>query len=174
MLEKVIFPINTPVELALRFDTGKPVTSKFDGDQMLYTVIEGGSEKVAYLPLTVAARFAELGIKADEGIAVTKGVRAQGSQRVQFWTVTRIAPPPTPKQTPPPLPPATQELARVGQPVTVTPDTQAAYAVRTAIKAIMDGEAYAKEIGYDCRFTAEQVKSYAITILIGMQQGGGR
>lgn len=50
------------------------------------------------------------------------------------------------------------------------PDTQLAHALKTAIAAAVDAEAYAKALDYNIRFTTEDVRSMGITILIGMQQ----
>ncbi len=50
------------------------------------------------------------------------------------------------------------------------PDTQLAHALKTAIAAAADAEKFAKTLDYNIRFTAEDVRSMGITVLIGMQQ----
>jgi hypothetical protein len=50
------------------------------------------------------------------------------------------------------------------------PDTQLAYALKTAIAAAADAEKFAKTLDYTIRFSTEDVRSMGITVLIGMQQ----
>jgi hypothetical protein len=50
------------------------------------------------------------------------------------------------------------------------PDTQLAFALKTAIAAAADAEKFAKTLDYNIRFTTEDVRSMGITVLIGMQQ----
>ena len=50
------------------------------------------------------------------------------------------------------------------------PDTQLARALKTAIAAAADAEAFAKNLNYNVRFTTEDIRSMGITVLIGMQQ----
>jgi hypothetical protein len=50
------------------------------------------------------------------------------------------------------------------------PDTQLAHALKTAIAAAADAEAFAKTLDYSVRFTTDDIRSMGITILIGMQQ----
>jgi len=50
------------------------------------------------------------------------------------------------------------------------PETQLAYALKTAIAAAADAEQFAKTLDYSIRFTTEDVRSMGITVLIGMQQ----
>ena len=54
------------------------------------------------------------------------------------------------------------------------PDTQLAHALKTAIRAAVDAEQFAKELDFNIRFTTEDVRSMGITILIGMQQRAPR
>ena len=50
------------------------------------------------------------------------------------------------------------------------PDTQLTHALKTAISAAVEAERFAKTLDYNIRFTTDDVRSMAITILIGMQQ----
>ena len=55
------------------------------------------------------------------------------------------------------------------------PDTQLAHALKTAIRAAVDAEQFAKELDFNISFpTTEDVRSMGITILIGMQQRAPR
>jgi hypothetical protein len=50
------------------------------------------------------------------------------------------------------------------------PSTQLAHALKTAISAAADAETFAKTLDYNIRFTADDIRSMGITVLIGMQQ----
>jgi hypothetical protein len=44
-------------------------------------------------------------------------------------------------------------------------------ALKTAVRAAAEAERYAESISYACRFLSADVKSMAISVLIGMQSG---
>ncbi len=69
--------------------------------------------------------------------------------------------------------PATPSQSGTGASVR-QPDTQLAHALKTAIAAAAEAEAFAKTLNYNVRFTTEDVRSMGITVLIGMQQRAPR
>ena len=62
MNEVVKFPIDTPVEVTLRFEAGKHVEGRY-GDQVMYSLSD---DRVMYVPPYVEQRFQELAIGAGE------------------------------------------------------------------------------------------------------------
>jgi hypothetical protein len=60
-MEKVQFQTNVPVEIALKFESGKDVTGQY-GDQVLYTLTDG---RVIYVPPIVRKQIAS--VKAGPG-----------------------------------------------------------------------------------------------------------
>jgi hypothetical protein len=79
------FDANVPVEVALKFDGGKEVTSRIPDapNQMMYSLC---GDDTIYLPLSVAAQISQLGIKKLELISICK--RQQGG--VTRWEVKRV------------------------------------------------------------------------------------
>ena len=70
-----------------------------------------------------------------------------------------------------------QQTAANSQPESTSaaqPVTKLEQALKTAILASANAERYGAEIGYTVRFTPEAIKCMAISVLIGMEQGGRR
>ena len=66
--------------------------------------------------------------------------------------------------------PPTPSRPSVSEETVQPPDTQLAHALKTAIAAAVDAERFAKTLDYSVRFTADDIRSMGITVLIGMQQ----
>lgn len=79
------FDANVPVELALKFDTGKQVQSRIPDapDQMMFTVC---GDDTIYVPLHVAEQIKTLGIRKMELISICKRVQ----NNVTKWEVKRV------------------------------------------------------------------------------------
>jgi len=79
------FDPNTPVEIALKYDAGRQVKSRIENapDQMMYTIC---GDDTIYVPLLVAEKITQLGIKKLELISICK--RQQGT--MVKWEVKRI------------------------------------------------------------------------------------
>jgi hypothetical protein len=79
------FNPNEPLEVALKFDGGKRVTSRIPDapDQMMYSLC---GDDTIYVPLIVAEQIDKLGIKKMELISICKTVRSN----VTRWEVARM------------------------------------------------------------------------------------
>jgi hypothetical protein len=94
MKEIVKFPINTPVEVALRFELGRRVEGRF-GDQIMYSLIDN---RVMYVPPFVEQRIRELAISAGEPLLLCKTELKDGNRKWVEWSVKRA--PQQPLQSP--------------------------------------------------------------------------
>jgi len=85
MKEVVKFSINAPVEVALRFETGKHVDGRY-GDQVMYSLVDN---RVMYVPPYVEQRIRELAIGAGEPLQLCKEEKADGNKKWIEWSVKR-------------------------------------------------------------------------------------
>src|SRR5690348_1469558 len=83
------FNVNTPVEVALRFDDGRSVEGRY-GEQIMYKLDD---DRVMYVPPLVANRIRELGIRAREPFEICKAELQEDSKRWIEWRVKRIEKP---------------------------------------------------------------------------------
>ena len=90
MKEVVKFPINTPVEVTLQFQTGKPVESRYGG-QVMYSLLDN---RVMYVPPYVEQRFQDLAIGAGEPLLLCKREVTEGNRTRIEWSVRRAPQPP--------------------------------------------------------------------------------
>jgi len=94
MKEVVKFPINTPVEVTLQYQTGKPVEGRYGG-QVMYSLLDN---RVMYVPPYVEQRFQELAIGAGEPLVLCRRETTVGDRHRIEWSVRRA-----PQQAQPPL-----------------------------------------------------------------------
>ena len=85
MKEVVKFPINTPVQVALQFESGKHVEGRY-GDQVMYSLLDN---KVMYVPPYVEQRIQELAIAAGEPLQLCKRAVKGGNRKWVEWSVKR-------------------------------------------------------------------------------------
>jgi hypothetical protein len=85
MKEVVRFAIDIPVEVALRFETGKHVEGRF-GDQVMYSLLDN---RVMYVPPYVEQRIKELAVAAGEPLQLCKQARTDGNRKWVEWSVRR-------------------------------------------------------------------------------------
>jgi hypothetical protein len=85
MNEVVKFPINTPVEVTLQFESGKPVEGRYGG-QVMYSLLD---DRVMYVPPYVEQRFQELAIGAGELLLLCKQSVKDGDRNRTEWSVKR-------------------------------------------------------------------------------------
>jgi hypothetical protein len=162
--DKLTLTQGVPVTIALQYSTGKRMQSRIPGapEEMLYTLTDG---RVLYLPLDVGKDIEGLRLNAREPFTVCKyGPRD--------WEVTRAAA----SAAAPLAQPAAVDRAqasRKGSAVGTTegPDATLERALKTAILAASNAEAYAQSIGYPVRFDAEAIRSMAMTVLVAMDGG---
>lgn len=194
--EKLILQIGKPVTIALEYSTGKLVASRIEGapDQMYYTLTDGRSW---YADLAAAELIENLDLISREPFTVCKlgpgryEVQREGhfptepiTTRPQERTAARIGGgraaveidrTPLIQQTADNSHPEHSATASAQPPTTQpAPATKLEHALKTAILASANAEKYGAEIGYTVRFTPEAIKCMAISVLIGMEQGGRR
>ena len=200
MKEVVKFAIDTPVEVALRFETGKPVEGRY-GDQVMYSLLDN---RVMYVPPYVDQRIRELAIAAGEPLQLCKQAKTDGNRKWIEWSVRRA-----PQQ---PLPSGNETAAAESEPseaqnhgngstngkttakstgtrtdrprklVAVMP-SQVTGAGITAMELALNGaaeiahrvEGRAAANSYSLRFSNEDIRAIALTIFIQtMREGGAR
>ena len=196
MKEVVKFAIDTPVEVSLRFETGKHVEGRY-GDQVMYSLLDN---RVMYVPPYVEQRIRELAITAGEPLQLCKQAKTDGNRKWVEWSVRRA-----PQQ---PLPSANETAAADQAPsiaqdqrngntngkvnghangsgekaVTMMPKTIAGAGI-TAMELALNGaaeiaqrvEGRAAANSYSLRFSNEDIRAIALTIFIqAMREGGVR
>jgi hypothetical protein len=174
MADILRFTPEVPVEVALKYPTGKPVQGH-DGTDMMFTLVDG---RLMFLAPPIAAQIDAMQIRAGEPFWITRNAGKSGVKGSVSWDIRR------PNAGSPVIqaPPARPEVPTNGNPHPVTSGngfnsdvrTQAESAVMTAIEACWKGEKYAASIGFACHFEHEDVRALANTILIGAQQNGGK
>lgn len=158
------FQENTPIELALRFGTGKHVKGQF-GEQVMYSLKSG---EVMYVPLIVEKKLQELNAKPGETLQITK---AKTNGKVE-WQVSRIAP--RKPQAAAQLLNGAPSLDEVPEAAETTvrrqtetiPPLQLEHALKTALHAAKAAEQYSHEIGHPIQFDKDDVRLMAQTLVI--------
>lgn len=84
MTDKVQFQTNIPVEIALKYESGKDVCGQY-GDQVLYTLTDG---RVMYVPPIVRKQIEDLGVARGEVFTITKAEKKTSTRRTIEWQVT--------------------------------------------------------------------------------------
>jgi hypothetical protein len=194
MKEVVRFAIDTPVEVALRFETGKHVEGRY-GDQVMYSLLDN---RVMYVPQYVEQRIRELAVAAGEPLQLCKQAKTDGNRKWVEWSVRRV-----PQQ---PLP-SGNETAAAGEVPTeaqnhrngntkakvngrangavqtalVPMPDQVSGAGITAMELALNGaaeiarrvEGRAAANSYSLRFSNEDIRAIALTIFIQTMREGG-
>jgi Fe2+ transport system protein FeoA len=195
-MEKITFAPGAPVEVALKFPTGKNVPGKF-GEQVLFTAT---NDTVFYLDPEPASdverRISELGIRTGEPFRLTKIKHPRGggcsfhvdrlsNESDLERTLTRSienrsrqeAPQPSKEKTPPtstttaPIEPPT---GRVSAQQEIQPErnhnapmaAKLMAAFAAAIEALAEAQAYATRRGLGITFSSEDVRCVAISAFI--------
>lgn len=150
--------IDQPVEVSLKNLNGRH-TKGFQGPEVGYALTDG---RLFYVPVQTAERIAQLQIQPGEKFTV---VKLRKGREVE-WIVSRSEGSPAAtllnraEALDSPLPP--EPIRR--------PSTALEEALKTAISAACAAEKHAEQLKYSCRFTSADIKSMAISVLIGMQQ----
>ena len=192
MKEVVKFVVDTPVEVALRFETGKHVEGRY-GDQVMYSLLDN---RVMYVPPYVEQRIRELAIAAGEPLQLCKQAKTDGNRKWIEWSVRR--PPQQPRTSP-------NETAAAGsaqskaqnhangstngkangsseKALAVMP-SQVTGAGITAMELALNGaaeiahrvEGRAASKNYSLRFSNEDIRAIGLTLFIqAMRDGGAR
>lgn len=187
--EKLVLQVGRPVTIALEFSTGKLVPSQYNGgaDQMYYTLTDG---RAWYADLAAAELIDKLDLVSREPFTVCKlgagryEVQRDGQFPAAPISNTRMDPERTATRIGGERAAAEVSDRPVGgqqaaanshnESTNAQPVTKLEQALKTAILASANAEKYGAEIGYTVRFTPEAIKCMAISVLIGMEQGGRR
>jgi hypothetical protein len=108
---------NVPVEIALRFPTGKMVTSQMTGNQQVMFSLAG--DKVIYLDLGPAQQINDLGVKPGETFHLVKRWTGKKTDRPEFDCWLSIA---------------TEKARAVREAVTATPESQIEAQLQASLK----------------------------------------
>ena len=196
-MKKVVkFAIDTPVEVALRFETGKHVEGRY-GDQVMYSLLDN---RVMYVPPHVEERIRELALAAGEPLQLCKQGKTDGNRKWVEWSVKRA--PQQPRASANGTAAADQVLSEpqnhrngstngktnekangaVQKAVTVMPPEITGAGI-TAMELALNGaaeiaqrvEGRAAARSYSLRFSNEDIRAIAVTIFIqAMREAGVR
>jgi len=171
---------NEPVQVQLKFPSGKHVEGKF-GEQAMFSLLDG---RVMYVPLIVEKQIQELGIKRGQPVEICK---QQENGKTQ-WKVRRVQEKPV-EEKPQPKPaaraasnapdsnrkpqPAAELLDGAvsldGPDVDVSPDaaqSQLEHALKIALQAAKRAERFSQEIGHPVQFDTSDIRLMAQTLVI--------
>ena len=192
-LDTVKFQTNIPEVVSLAFAKGKPVSSQFGGDQVMYSLEDG---RRMYLPPFVAEKIEAAGISARMPFAICKREVTHGNRRsVEYQiethndadelaagTGSKTVPTstaavkatmsrPQDNSTPPtpPIAPRATAAAAGGDDIDLA---AMIYAHIRAIDVAAAAESYAAERGLAIRYTSEDVRAIAATLFIQASKGG--
>jgi hypothetical protein len=171
---------NRPEVIALRFQTGKPVTG-YGGEQFMYSLTDG---RALFVDPPIAAQIDGLSLGKGEPFEITKYVRAEGRQKLTTYEVKYLQPteaPATPQastrqagQSQPSATPTAQEVTHLPQATAAAAiaPTRIMSALCAAIDAVVEAQAYATRKGLHIAFTSEDVRAIANTLHIDASKGG--
>lgn len=193
-MEVVRFAPNTPVEVALRFETGKHVEGRY-GDQVMYSLLDN---RVMYVPPYVEQRIRELAIAVGEPLHLCKQEKTDGNQKWIEWSVKRA--PQQPRSSGNGTAATGQVLSEpqnhangstngkangkatgaVEKAATVIPNQITGSGI-TAMELALNGaaeiaqrvEGRAAARSYSLRFSNEDIRAMAVTIFIQAMRDGG-
>ncbi len=183
--EKVEFPTNVAVPVALAYTTGKDVEGRF-GDQVFYTLAD---DRVMYVPPIVRKQIEDLGIQRGQEFTITKCERKNGTRRSIEWIVdgsNDAAEPP--EQPAAPVNRTNGASYRNGngqrngggsQPVDARGYLASGsgkcltQALIGAVDIAIATERYAAEAGWSLRFSSEDVRVIGLSIFIQHARDGG-
>jgi hypothetical protein len=182
--EKVEFPTNVAVPVALAYATGKDVEGRF-GDQVFYTLVD---DRVMYVPPIVRKQIEELGIQKGQEFTITKCERKNGTRRSIEWTVdasSDAAEPPEEPVVPISRANGGSNGAAHRNGGTSPPATEARgylasgsgqclkEALIGAVDIAIATERYAADAGWSLRFSSEDVRAIGLSVFIQHARNGG-
>src|SRR4051812_17261877 len=179
--EIIKFQPNIPVRLTLKYGDTKPCKSRFSAeDQYMLSATDG---RIAFLTPYANARLQAAGVQRGDEITIEQVVVNRGQRKTIDWRIEKVteqpaargaATGPTVAASDMPAKPYQVEQQIGSSSVSSRPATQLEDALRTAMAAAKAAEQYGREIGYLMKFDKDDVRSMAITLLIGKQRGGDR
>ena len=81
--EVVDFALNVPVTVALKYNQGKTVSSKY-GERVMFSLVDG---RVMFLDFEAAGQIASLGVNVRESFTITR--KPNGSDNSPTWEIAR-------------------------------------------------------------------------------------
>jgi len=191
VMEKLTLTPNKPAVIALAFTEGKPVSSNFGGDQIMYTLMDG---RRFYADMEAAEKIDALSLGKGEPFEFTMCVDRTKKKSYEARYLENDAPPV-------PLaaalaPPVVVPQAAAPRRVASTPqsDNRAAQVVSqpaqqntapsanspggmlmgcfmSAVDAVIESAAYAQRRGFAFAPTADNITSAALTLYINQTKG---
>ena len=181
-MNKVTFTPGLPEVLALKWTKGKEQLSQYHNEtEYFYSLTDG---RCMYLPAEAAAQLDDLGPAKDEPIEVTKFKSPHGGYR---WRVARVGEVAAANTKPvagraeggaPSAQPARRVLpnASAAAEVSTAPKLSGSpmmTALKLAIDAAYEAEAYAQRLGMGLSFSTEDVRAMGISLFIEATKYGG-
>jgi hypothetical protein len=166
--------LGKPYVIALKYPTGR-IVKGFQGPELRWTLMDG---QAFYTPLDFQAKIEDLSIKPGQRFQIEKRI----VNRKAEWIVSHVSDVPDLQPKPPQKAIALIEAAgALGEPeetlggtthrMPERPATALETALKTAVTAAAEAERHGQKIGYNVRFQSGDIKSMAISVLIGMQSG---
>lgn len=184
MNAEVFKPSNSPEIIALQFQTGKMVESKFGTSQVMFTLVDG---RVTFLPPFIADRIREEKIAARQPFEIVRhnpttwdikplqanlasaGQKETGAAPRKNTPVSSTATPAYGHQAPQ-QPPQSTAAPAVPPPAAGSNRLMACFLM--SIDAIAEAQSYAKRKELSITFTAEDVRAAALSCYINMCKEG--
>ena len=163
------FRVNVPETVALKFADGMPVSSRYSGEQVMFTLTD---DRRMYVDPYVADRIRAAGIRANEAFTITKTERQVGNRRVVDFEVETSAP--SAKTT---APVSSRDHQQVTQSTTHATNTRPEGAQLLhdcgvqAIQILRSWADQAKNAGIVADFNGEDVRTMAATLFINAHGG---
>ena len=86
-MDKIAFQTNVPLEVALKFPTGRVCESQFGAPQTMFTTTE---DKVFFVAEKVAAKIHGLRLQPGEPIEICKAEIVNGARKYIEWQVSKV------------------------------------------------------------------------------------
>lgn len=154
------FGWNEPVEVSLKYATGKLVEGKF-GNSMLFSTTD---DRRFFVPVEVGDEIGRLGIHPGEPITITKRESRDGARKGAAFEIRLARPVAPPVATPAAAPAPAPTVGGSAPPPSLREFVTELY--RAAIDILVEAEEYAKDRGFEVEFNAEDIRALAATLLI--------
>lgn len=159
----VDLPIDTPVELTLKYAQPLAVKGRQNQPLAMFTCTDG---RKLYVPPVAGNEIAKLNLDPGTPFLLTKTRTSwkaelpfpRGNSRAAQEAIRLI------NDSEPLDAPVPEDHPRI-------PPTQLEHALKTAVAAAAAAEKHAERLGYSCRFSSADIRAMGISVLIGMDRG---